>query len=194
MSIRSKVCTDNMAALMQDCMLSPKKEKAVKNKTMWIRNMMMAAMLIALPGFAWAEITVEEVWVRMPPPVADTAAAYMTLRNHGETDVNITSVESDAAGKPEFHSMSMHDGMMHMQKMEKVIVPAHGKIEFAPGGNHLMLKNLKKKLNAGDHVMLKFNTSDGHTVEVHAEVRDMRNMQDSHDDGHGDGHGGGHNH
>jgi hypothetical protein len=72
----------------------------------------------------------------------------------------------------------MHDGMMHMQKMEEVIVPAHGKLGFLPGGDHLMLKDLKRKLKAGDHIMLKLNTSDGHAVDVHAEVRDMRNMQD----------------
>jgi copper(I)-binding protein len=64
--------------------------------------------------------------------------------------------------------------MMHMQKIEKVVVPAHGKLEFSPGADHLMLKNLKKKLNAGDHVVLKLKTSDGQSVEVHAEVRDMR--------------------
>jgi copper(I)-binding protein len=161
----------------------------VNNKLIWIKQVILAAILIALPGWATAEITVEGAWVRMPPPVADTAAAYLVLNNSGETDVNITSVESAAAGKPEFHSMDMNDGMMHMQKMEKVVVPAHGKIEFAPGADHLMLKDLKKKLNAGDHVVLKLNTSDGQTVEVHAEVRDMRKIQDSHGAVHGDGHG-----
>ena len=80
--------------------------------------------------------------------------------------------------------MSMHDGMMHMMKMENVVVPAHGKLEFSPGGNHLMLKGLTRKLNSGDHVMLKLNTSDGHAVDVHAEVRDMRKMSDSHCGGH----------
>ena len=156
----------------------------MNNKLIWIKQLMLAAMLIALPGWAAAEITVEGAWVRMPPPVADTAAAYLVLNNSGEVDVNITSVESAAAGKPEFHSMDMHDGMMHMQKMEKVVVPAHGKLEFVPGADHLMLKDLQRELKAGDHVVLKLNTSDGHSVEVHAEVRDKRKMENSHGGGH----------
>ncbi len=151
---------------------------------MKIKHLLSVALLLWMPTLASAEITVEGAWVRMPPPVADTAAAYLVLNNSSGADISITSVETDVAANPEFHSMSMHEGMMHMQKMEKVVVPAHGKLEFSPGGNHLMLKDLTKKLNAGDHVMLKLNTSDGHAVDVHAEVRDMRKMPESHGGGH----------
>jgi copper(I)-binding protein len=151
---------------------------------MKLKYLLSVALLLWMPTLASADITVEGAWVRMPPPVADTAAGYLILNNSGDTDINIISVESAAAANPEFHSMSMHDGMMHMMRMESVVVPAHGKLEFSPGGNHLMLKGLKRKLNAGDHVMLKLNTSDGQAVDVHAEVLDMRKMQNSHGGGH----------
>ncbi len=151
---------------------------------MKIKYFLSAVLLLWMPTLASAEITVEDARVRMPPPVADTAAGYMILNNSGDTDINIISVESDAAGNPEFHTTIMLEGMMHMQKMDKVTVPAHGKLEFSPGGNHLMLKDLKRELKAGDHIMLKLNTSDGHSVDVHVEVRDMRKMQGSHGGGH----------
>ena len=156
----------------------------MRNKKMQIRKLMMAAMLLLAPGCTAAEVTVEGAWVRMPPPVADTAAAYMTLNNSGDTDIKIISVEADVAAKPEFHSASMHDGMIHMQKMDVVVVPAHGKIEFLPGGDHLMLKELNRELKAGDHVMMKLNTADGQAIDVHAAVRDMRNMPDHADEHH----------
>lgn len=156
---------------------------------MKMKRFLIAAAMLMMPTLASAEITVEEAWVRMPPPVADTAAGYMTIRNSGDTDVEITAVESDIATKPEFHTMSMHDGMMHMMKMEKVIVPAHGELRFETGGNHLMLTGLTRTLNAGDHVMLTIKIAGGDSVMVHAEVRDMR-MQDGGD--HGSGHGGHH--
>ncbi len=148
------------------------------------KNMIIASLLLLAPFAAVAEITVQDVWVRMPPPVADTAAAYMTIKNSGDQDVEIISVESDAAKRPEFHSMSMHDNMMHMQKMERAVVPAHGSIKFAPGGDHLMLKALRKKLKKGDHVMLRLNMRDGGSVEAHAEVRDMRHISNHHGGGH----------
>ena len=130
-----------------------------------------------MPILASAEITVESAWVRMPPPVADTAAAYLIVNNSGDADVKILSVGIDVAGKPEFHSIIFLEGTVLMQKMGAAIVPAHGQLKLSPGGNHLMLKDLKRKLNAGDHVMLKLNTSDGQSIEVHAEVRGIRKIQ-----------------
>jgi len=153
-----------------------------------MKALLLAALLLFIPSLAAAEISVEDAWVRMPPPVADTAAGYLTLKNSGEKDTEVVAIESSAAAKPEFHSMSMHDGMMHMMKMDKVVVPAHGELRFETGGNHLMLTELTGTLNAGDHVMMTIKFSDGSSVMVHAEVRDMRS-QDS--GGHGD-HGGSH--
>ncbi|ATX81228.1 hypothetical protein Ga0123462_0353 [Mariprofundus ferrinatatus] len=156
---------------------------------MKVKVLLLAALMLLMPSLAAAEITVEDAWVRMPPPVADTAAGYLTLKNSGDHDVEVVSVESDAATKPEFHSMSMHDGMMHMMKMDKVIIPAHGELKFESGGNHLMLTGLARPLNAGDHVMLTIKTADGGSVMVHAEVRDVR-MKDSNDSDHGGHHHG----
>jgi copper(I)-binding protein len=138
------------------------------------RLMMLTALLLFTPIAAFAETVIEEAWVRLPPPVADTAAAYMTIRNHGDKDIEITGIKTAAAKSPEFHSMEMHDGMMHMMKMEKVIVPAHGGISFNPGGNHLMLIGLTDKLKTGEHIMMTLETSEGESIMVHAEVRDMR--------------------
>ena len=149
------------------------------------RLMMLTALLLLLPLTAQAETTVEGAWVRLPPPVADTAAAYMKIENHGDHDIEITGIETDVATSPEFHSMEMHDGMMNMKKMDKVIVPAHGEISFGPGGNHLMLIGLTRALKAGEHLMLTLKTSGGESIMVHAEVKDMRGSQK-----HGDDHSG----
>lgn len=143
-------------------------------------QILMTGVLLLLAVPAWAEVTVEDAWVRMPPPVADTAAGYLVLRNSGDHDATIVSVECDAAAEPEFHSMEHHDGMVHMQKMDTVVIPAGGSISFVPGGNHLMLKGLKRELRAGDHIMLKIGISGGESVAVHAEVRDMRSRAVGH--------------
>jgi len=161
---------------------------------MRIKTLLLTVAMMVAPALAVAEITVEDAWVRMPPPVADTAAGYLTLKNSGDTDIEVVAVESSAAAKPEFHSMSMHDGMMHMMKMEKVVVPAHGELHFAAGGNHLMLTELTGALNAGDHVMLTLKMSDGSSVMVHAEVRDMRQQSSGENESNGEGHGGHHGH
>lgn len=159
------------------------------------RFLTLLALLMIAPIQALADVTVEGAWVRLPPPVADTAAAYLTLKNSGDADVTVTGVTTAVADAPDFHSMKMENGTMSMQKMDPVVIPAHGELAFTPGGNHLMLTGLKEKLEAGQHVMLTIKTSDGDSIMVHAEVRDMRNKvghstHDGHDmhDMHGHGH------
>jgi len=149
------------------------------------RLMMLFGLLLLMPLQAAAEIVVENAWVRLPPPVADTAAGYMTIRNTGDRDIEITAVKTDVADHPEFHAMTMHDGMMYMQKMERVVVPAHGGISFDPGGNHLMLTGLQRMLKAGEHLMITLETSNGETVMIHAEVRDMRSKSNETHTSHG---------
>lgn len=148
-----------------------------------------ALFLLPLPAIA-SDITVEDAWVRLPPPVADTAAAYMTIKNNGDKDVEITDIETAVAKHPEFHAMTMDSEMMQMKKMEQVIVPAHGGIAFTPGGNHVMLIGLTGALKTGEHIMMTLKTSDGDTIMVHAEVRDMRGHNDHQMNGnmHGDMH------
>ncbi len=156
------------------------------------RLLILFGLLTMLPACATAEIVVEEAWIRLPPPVADTAAGYMTIRNHGDQDVEITGSRTSAAEELEFHAMAMHDGMMHMQKMEKVVVPAHSGISFDPGGNHLMLVGLQHTLKAGERLMITLETSDGQEVTIHAEVRDMRNRSEPAKHGSSDSHHGMH--
>lgn len=159
------------------------------------RLLVLFTLLFTAPFQALADVTVEGAWVRLPPPVADTAAVYLTLKNSGDADVTITEVSTAAADSPEFHSMMMHGDHMMMMKMDPVVVPAHGELAFTPGGNHLMLNGLTGPLETGQHVMLTIKTSEGGSIMIHAEVRDMRTnagADSSGDHGGHDMHGHGH--
>jgi len=90
--------------------------------------------------------------------------------------VEITGAQSPVCNSVEFHQMRMQKGMMRMKQMNKLTVPAHGSVVFKSGGSHLMLTGLKKPLQAGDAVHITFRLSGGKTVEIAAEVRDMRQM------------------
>ena len=66
---------------------------------------------------------------------------------------------------------------MHMHAVESVALPAGKRIEFKPGGYHVMLMDLAKPLVAGDKVPLTFTVEDSRgkrsTFEVKAEVRPL---------------------
>lgn len=129
--------------------------------------------VFSLSSYA-ADLVIEDAWVRMPPPVSETAAIYVTFSNTGKEIIKIKSIETSSAEKTEFHSMEMHGGMMHMAEMKDVHIQAEDKLVFATGGNHLMMIGLNKQLHSGDIVQLVLKTESGTAYSFDAEVRDMR--------------------
>jgi len=125
-------------------------------------------------GLVCAGVNVEHAWVRMPPPVADTAAAYLTLRNTGDKDAVIIRVSSDVSGTSEIHRVREQGTMMRMLAIKNMTIPAHGVVKLEPGGLHLMLTGLKQELKQGQSVNLAFYFTDGSVLKIVAPVRDPR--------------------
>lgn len=143
-------------------------------RILWMTMAMMMAML--MPSFAAeaAGLEVQGAWVRLPPPVSDTAAVYAVFRNPGAKDVRITGVSVNKAAGVAASAMlhTMAGGRMHMLK--SLDVPAGGEVRLAPGGMHIMLMGLKHALTAGEKVRLELIYADGTHQPIEAVVRDAR--------------------
>jgi len=139
-----------------------------------MKRYMLLLLIWGWAGVASAEIVIEKAWVRQPPPVADTAAGYMSLRNDGDHPVEIVTIDSDVSAAAEIHTMRMQGNMMHMRQLPKVTIPAHGTLELSPGGMHLMLIGLKHPLQDGQQVHITLHFADGGQLKIQAQVRDMR--------------------
>lgn len=95
-------------------------------------------------------------WVRASLGAGKTTAAYITLDNsHGPSDV-LLSVHTPIAAATEMHTMTMDGDIMRMRRMETAPLPNGAKLEFQPGGMHLMLIGLTSKVQAGDDIPLTF--------------------------------------
>ncbi|MEV7194889.1 copper chaperone PCu(A)C [Streptomyces sp. NPDC093510] len=97
------------------------------------------------------------------PTMDDMAAGFFKLTNKGGAD-KLTSATSDIAG-----SVTLHSTKGGAMKEEKSFdVPANGELDFASGGNHLMLEKLERKPKQGEKIAmtLHFQKSDPITVEV----------------------------
>lgn len=104
-----------------------------------------ALALAATPG-----VRVVQAWARATPPAAPVAGAYLTVVNDGDRADRLLRVESAVAERVEIHSMRTVGGMMRMREVtEGLVVPAHGRLEIAPGGDHLMLIGPKQPLREG---------------------------------------------
>jgi len=128
---------------------------------------------------AYAGVRVEHAWVRVPPPVADTAAAYMTLYNEGDKDVIVARVSSDVSGTSGIHVIQRQGAVMRMSAVGKMTIPAHGSVKLEPGGMHVMLTaGLNRVLKQGQTVRIVLYFTDGDTLKLDAPVRDPQVAQE----------------
>lgn len=129
------------------------------------------AALLALP--AAAQVAVSDAWVRGTVAGQKTTGAFMQLRS--PTDTALVDAASPVAKIVEIHEMKMDGGMMKMNAVDKVPLPAGKAVELKPGGYHVMLIDLGKPLKEGDTVPLKLTFIDKAgkktTVDVNAPVK-----------------------
>lgn len=131
-------------------------------------------LLALLPLIAWAagpSVQAHRVWIRQAPPGVSVLAGYFTLENLTDQAITLGSVSSPDFGAVEMHQSFVKNGMEGMAPVASVAIPAHGSIEFKPGGYHLMLMQPKKNLFAGDIVTLMFKFSDNSELAILAPVR-----------------------
>ena len=120
-------------------------------------------------GAGAARVQAADVWARAA--AAGNSAAYMILRNSGDSTDRLVKVESDIANAVELHKTTMEGSLMKMAPVENVEVPAKGQAELKPGGLHVMLIGLKRELKADEKIKLKLQFEKGGTQEVEAVVR-----------------------
>jgi len=129
--------------------------------------------IVALP--ALADVTVKDSWVRGTTPAQKATGAFMEITS--SEAVTLLSASSPVAGVVEIHTMKMEDGVMKMRAIPKLDLPAGKGVKLAPGGNHVMLMDLKQQMKKGDVVpiTLKVEGKDKtvQTIEIKAEVRDL---------------------
>ena len=129
----------------------------------------LAAALLAAPAFA-AGIAVQRPWVRWLP-AGLPAAGYATLVNAGDTPVSLVGVSSPDYGAVMIHRSLDRGGMERMVMVNSIPVPPHGRAVLAPGGYHLMLMQPRHAIRPGMRVSVRFEFSDGSTIDVAMPVR-----------------------
>jgi copper(I)-binding protein len=110
---------------------------------------------------------VKEAWARESPMAELAGAAYMVIHNNTDEDDALVGASSPAAEVVELHLSSMDDeGMMSMNQVSEIPIPAHADAVLEPGSYHLMLIGLVEPLAEGVEVelSLQFMTAEPQTV------------------------------
>jgi len=105
-------------------------------------------------ALAAAPIEFDRVWARATAPGASVGAVYGTVI--AAQDDAIVSATTSAAERVEIHATSNVDGVMKMRPVTTVELPAGKRIDFAPGGLHVMLIGLREPLQADQPLTITF--------------------------------------
>jgi copper(I)-binding protein len=120
-----------------------------------------------------SSVTIADQWAGS----AETgmAAVFGTFTNTGHHDARVLSGTSDVAGRVEVHEVAADvTGVKSMRPKDGgLIIPSGGSHALVPGGDHLMLMDLKQPLPPGSEVTLIVEFEDGSTLPVTAQVRDF---------------------
>jgi periplasmic copper chaperone A len=151
----------------------------------------------AAASAASGTMTVTGAWLRPSAMMAGADAAYFVITNGTGQDDALVSVASPISATVELHetveiqpsdapagsgmgggmtsaspSAGMGGGgMMAMQPVDQVAIPAGGTVEFKPGGYHVMIIAPKGQPTVGSTVELTLTFEKAPPVTVMAEVR-----------------------
>ena len=148
-----------------------------------------------VPG---ADLEVTGAWARTSPAVATAGAVYLTITNDGDADDALLAADVDpsVAASVEIHetvavegdgmttettgmgdemssdTTGMGGGMMEMQPVDEIPIPAGETVALEPGGYHVMLLDLAEPLEVGDTIDVTLTFEEADDMTVTAEVRD----------------------
>lgn len=125
---------------------------------------------IALLGCSKAEQRVDDAVVNLAAVPTNPSVAYFTVHG-GEADDTLIDVNSPVVIRTEMHESMTSGNMASMKPIESVAIPAKGKVEFKPGGKHVMLFDINTSVKPGGSLPLIFSFSSGEQIQVDAPVQ-----------------------
>ncbi len=133
--------------------------------------------LIGLPvlasghGYRLGDIRIVHPWA-MPtaPSITDGAngAGYLVLKNNGRNPDKLLSASTEVAGKVELHARDKAGDTRTLRQTNAIEIAAGGEVRLEPGGSYLILVDLKKPLEEGQHfpIVLQFEHAGKITVDT----------------------------
>ncbi|MFJ4189963.1 copper chaperone PCu(A)C [Kitasatospora sp. NPDC089509] len=114
-----------------------------------------------------ARLSVADSYIPLPP-AGGMGAGYLTVRNDGGAD-ELVKVTSPAA-----ESVTMHRSTAStMEQVNSLDVPAHGALQLARGGTHLMIMGWQKAPALGDELEFDLTFAKSGTISVKVPVKEL---------------------
>lgn len=135
-----------------------------------MRRILLTIALAANLQLQAAEVQITNSTVRQPLPGRTVSAGYFTIHNSGSEAVSLVAATSPWFGKVELHQHSYIDGMMRMERVERIEIAPRQTVHLQPGGLHLMLFSPNQQLQLDQQVPIEVELDNGQKLAVMAVV------------------------
>jgi len=132
-----------------------------------IRRLLPAAAVLALlslPAHA-GDIEIVSPTLRLPAISGGNGAVFLTIVNHGAAD-RLIAASLPNTRATELHTHQRDGDVVRMRQVEAIVVPANGRVELRPGGDHIMAIALSPTPAAGETVPLTLTFAQAGTIET----------------------------
>lgn len=143
------------------------------------KSLLLASVFALAPSLAFsADVVIENAWTRASLSAAvKNAAGYMTIRNTTDKADALIAIKGNVADVTEVHEMTFVDGVMRMNAIESLEIPANGEANLEPGGYHVMFLGLKEPFKEGESFNLTLIFENAGEVEVPVTIREPYQKQ-----------------
>ncbi len=158
---------------------NPVRRPAARLRPALVPALALALALVVAACGGGGGIRITDAWARNSPAVASAGAAYMVIENTGSAADALIGASSTVAKATEVHetvempaaSDGTSSGMMGMQPVSRVEIPAGGKLELKSGSYHIMLIGLNQELKVGDKIEITLKLEKAGEIKATVEVR-----------------------
>jgi periplasmic copper chaperone A len=136
------------------------------------RPIALALFLLGASGAQAGGLSIEHVWAQPTPPKAIVGRAFLTIVNTGAETDHLVAASTNVARAAEVSGIRILQDVPNQRHLVNVDIPPGGKITFGPGGYHILLRNLKHPLVAGEtfEMTLTFEKAGELPLEVTVEA------------------------
>lgn len=138
-----------------------------------MKNLLLASLLLVSTCLHAdsSQIRFSNGWIKQLPPVVPVRAGYLQIKNSSKQQHQIVGIQSEWFERVEMHESTMQGGMMTMNQLRAIDLPAGAEVALKPGGIHLMLINPVQALQLGDRIDLIVTFEDDSSHKVTLEVK-----------------------
>jgi len=125
-------------------------------------------------GPSGPQVSVEDAWSRPVPAAGGNGAVFMRVVNGGNEADQLVGGESPVVGAVEVHKTTMEEGVVKMEHIPGLEIPAKGEVSLEPGGYHVMLIGVNQALRPGDTLPITLNFEKSGEMQLEVQVREVK--------------------